>query len=694
MPATRITFGNDEAKFVLQQRVSIRQKWSDDWELVPEVHCTSALFATSPSISEASIYYRYGVGRLPIDQGLNQKERFELPRLGYVRIEFEAYNPAGDIEVGVWYGVVGSLVERAEGGRIHWSDDPNVAPAPVPSGYQQFQCAGMDWLLESHYIMSAVVNNLGSNATVDAAPAFGNNKDPGKNVFARKTKHSDEATPWSTRDVVKYLVEHLTPRDHNNIAQVQWEVENEQLLPDWDEVSMAQTGYTVGSLLKRLISRQRGLGYFIDVRDNKAKLIVFTFTHQDIDLGNGRTLLKNPISDLNITLSADRTGQSTFVYDSFSRYDRVIAIGERATMTFTAAPVQVSEATADIRAQLDESIADIDPGDTEARSDHIARFSANPNVVRHSTLYRLDVGTKTNSPAAGSDGFIREHTFLQDKFILPRTRLLVGEDYGGDNRPDPKVPPNPDLEHQYMRPQMWGDDPDNDNTIHMTHGAASPGRDAKRSNADLRASNDSWMSVEISYPEAIYSWVDGNKYGGELRALLGDRNLPVPANCEITATIELDHFCEGVADNNPNVDIAREKFIFIGGGRYRLDFLAKDTIVGVDPGTGEAITHNKDELIRDDREAIKDIAALAFSWYGTERLAVRFGTNWINSSVVLGAMILNIVDGDTEYAVNSPVTHLAIESPVSELKAAVPKISYRTSYGELDVIAATEGIGG
>jgi len=490
--AIDVVFGNDDATDVLRQRVFTREKWTADWELQPAVHCVSCTWSASPSISEAIIYYRYGAGRLPSDEQIQHYKPFTLPNLGFVKVEFEVFDRNGNVQIISWVGVVGLIVDRAEGGQVTYRESD-----PVASGYQQFNCVGMEWLLDRHYILAAPIRDKMTG--IGHAPAFGRNRlDSDDLVFDRRTSYDESGEPWSSRNVVEHLLKYQTPVDGNGDIKIPFEIENANLLPDWDEVYMEQHGYTTMSLLRQLVARQRGLGFFVAVnRKNKVRFVIFSFTDQSISLGQGNTLPKNPLDHYNIQMSSDRTGSSTFITDAFSQFDRVRVIGERATMTFSVTELQPINQE-DFSSAIDDAVNGINAKDTEAKTEALSRILSTPRIIDAVSQLAVKADSiinLTQRPAADGTSFEAEITYLEDKFILPRTRLRVDGNYSGDSFPSDN--PDPDLPSQYYRPFVLIK-ADDDTYVDITQYGVSV-RDERNFNASVTPSAETFLAVDVNY---------------------------------------------------------------------------------------------------------------------------------------------------------------------------------------------------
>lgn len=684
MPQTNpINIGNNAAVGeILRQRVYTRVKWDDDWTHRPEAHCTHVTWAAAPSLNEAEIYYRYGIGRFFDDEQFENYLPFTLPFLGYVLVQFEVYDFSSDEPNArttiSWTGVVGMVSDNADGGFA-----ADLDGVQQQSGKQRFRCVGFKWLLDRHYVRDARIDG----GFISHAPDFAQNKLADDLKFDRKFEHSSTSDPWTTVDVIDYLLQEQTPRGSSGGTLLPFKLVNRDVLPDWDAVKMAQHGHTTGALLNRLISRHRGLSYFIDVDldSNDVELKVFTFATSEVDLGSGRSIKENPFDRHELTVAADGTGQLVQVTDSFARYNRVRAVGERATVTFTSDVFRIHD-DVDIDEKIDAALMGINPDDVEQSQHLIGRVLDDPDVIRAATHWRVNIDGFAYAPD-DNGGMASEPTYPEDKYILSRTRLVVGEDYEGQSF---AAAPDSDTREAFEVPFLTIEAPSGERID--TRFIANTAREGYDFNLQLQP-GDSWQSFYINARQVVLDLVRdaAADYSDQLRALNNGNEIWNFEDMQATVTMLMDHYCESVVegDIDPNQDVVLEKLIVVGGDRYRLDLIDADTIVGV--RGGEAIVHSTRDWIRDDRPELESIAKTALTWYGTDRKSITFGTNWLNGQLLVGTIVesLRVGEGDSGLVnISSPITETSISWPVTQgtERIPLPSIRYQTSFAELDVV--------
>lgn len=96
--------------------------------------------------------------------------------------------------------------------------------------------------------------------------------------------------------------------------------------------------------------------------------------------------------------------------------------------------------------------------------------------------------------------------------------------------------------------------------------------------------------------------------------------------------------------------------------------------------------------IRDDRPKLKQIARMAYEWYGKLRQSIQFSTSLVNKVVQIGDLIVSIGDpdlaGDVNVEdINSVVSSVRVISPLAEdSEKPLPRIEYETAFSEMDFL--------
>ena len=128
-----------------------------------------------------------------------------------------------------------------------------------------------------------------------------------------------------------------------------------------------------------------------------------------------------------------------------------------------------------------------------------------------------------------------------------------------------------------------------------------------------------------------------------------------------TVCIEADAYCSAKwpADNQRPEETPLEVLIIDLGDRYRLDFLAENTIVGLK--SGEIQKADQAAILRDDRNKCGDVARMAYEWYQTNRQTLDVSFRQIRSLFELGMLITTIGAGATTETVNTLISSITYD---------------------------------
>ena len=104
-----INWGTSALTFAGAQRVYVRQRWADDWELQPQLWCEEATWSLLPAMPSAMLSLRYG---RVIQHGATEWSTQSKLAIGgwYVKIEFDAAD--GML---TWVGFIDQLADEQGG---------------------------------------------------------------------------------------------------------------------------------------------------------------------------------------------------------------------------------------------------------------------------------------------------------------------------------------------------------------------------------------------------------------------------------------------------------------------------------------------------------------------------------------------------------------------------------------------------
>lgn len=725
---------------VLGHRVYAKLKWEDEWELKEHVHATQVQFSCSPSVGSATLHYRFGIGRQPGQSSTSLWHPFTLPNLAYVRIDIDVRDIEADDETTIhWYGVAGRMVTRRDGSDLEYTLDPEPDPLPRPSGTQTLYCAGIEWLLDrwpilttwTQYRPSAVFGqirevwsglifneNLAPNRTEDLfeVPHFADRESYVFAYFRLPHPHLTPGEYWSTRDIVEYLLAFAVPYDAGGDYPIEWLLaDDDELIPADDRPILPTEGrYTLG-LLHQLLSRQRGYGFRFEISDHaldagadaKIRLVPFTFVGTELELPSGAVIKANPLVR-SLDISQDRHRSISTAEDAFSKYHRVIVRGNKMVACWSSQlypstalgrPFRAAWSTAaevlyiagyDGDYPLPDEFADQEVAIKQYRAQSrfeqvLARFEFHPYWPGWLDA-DTSVGSQISFPLPDAET-TQAATYARGLRVLPILPMVVGEDYAADNTPE--VDPAIDESHYLPPLTFWRLEPISSPPKYIEGRAI--GTLAATETYGASHGDRGWYSITITLTPA-----DGDNQAFDLVVSGDDRSVISPSGpywrydaAWVTVAVETPFYAEAQADTDvePAEDVVRIKLIY-AGSQYRLDWLAENTIVGLDADRA-FIRSGDGRFIRDDRELLADIAKMALTWYGQDRQPINYQTSYLNSDLQVGLFIDELIDPaiDDPIPLNTVVTEITMEFPVASSAAPpLPTMTIRTAAAELDFV--------
>lgn len=320
---------------------------------------------------------------------------------------------------------------------------------------------------------------------------------------------------------------------------------------------------------------------------------------------------------------------------------------------------------------------------------------ANPGDVKRKVPLR-DILIQTYIPLYGGFSYLNKEAERQNdyistlEFMPPKAfaRLSVPEDLGGSSGSSSAGPLYRWVDTQSLNISRDVEGEDEDKNYHCSISVRATGRPGT---FELDVSGQPQHVLAAGYPFQSWDQPIGNINTASDEA--GDPEFLV------TVAVEADYHCRvlyfGIDADAPSdaYSLLRTRTIF-AGDEYRLDFICKDTVFGVE--NGELLQTEEAYLIRDDRWRLKQIAEIAYLWYGSTRRSLQFKSQFLTNALELGDMVTGIIvkkDG-TDYddvEINTVVTSIKITSSIGGERVKPPEIEYRTEYGELDVISFFQG---
>jgi hypothetical protein len=742
-----VTTPNELLADVRTSIVYTKKRWADDWTERPFLFCDFATFTASPQVASAGFSRRYGVGMRQGEQQFDQVDALD-PIGHWVKVAIDC----GGDEPRNWYGRIGEDVRNVAGATFGNDDErvPHGAQGFIAYGLEALlmrQPIVDCWVLQSDRSEKRLGRAMEINAPNAVADVGNCSKQPGPRgtrIFAQS--HSAEhAVAWSTRKILWYLLRYHTPLAIDGPGaqqEIEWGIDmtdaSYRYLSDSDGPRVRLHGRTVKQVLDELLDRRRGLGYTVRIDPNNDKAVVirpFTFAEQDIDLPGGEVLEANRSQK---TIDFDRSidvDLASIRKSSAQTYERAIAVGQRVRCvgTFSKLDENLDQdwtaATAQLYNAGSPAAADPDVAtDFDQKMNLHRDYRAGDQFTRVYSYFRIpsDWDGQVNDGEDGRGGgdlFPYVSLGVDQKteavWYVPELRveqdlpLWEGRDYSdvavlqggdGDNpdsagderlpplvflkqadslHADPSTETNPDGPWPYVQVELMaaaneipgmGDDEGRKFCCSVRPQQSAPGLVLKVmgapqyaiASADFRPADDS----DELYGD--YDWQDN------LMATVS-----LAADYHITAT-----WPKGAPQG---IDALRTLTIdarAVAGCTW----IQLHTVVGLDD-QGFPKRAENGAFLRDDRPILRDIARLAFEWYGTERQILTFGVKRLTDMLDVGDLITEVGADETLEPIRTVVTEARYDFAQNERD--INHTTFQTQWAELDVLQlATQQTGG
>lgn len=724
-------------------RVYIRRRWTDAWTAAPWLYCNYAESGVSPKIPAAGFSYRYGLDKYPVDAEFTAYSPQALDDW-HVMVEVEQLAPAAPW---VWCGQLHESGTTPEG-----SFPGGPFAARCPSGSVDLVAVDYLSLLNGESIITSWYSREGNPQWLGVALPFnernhrldrGNRTAEvagnGVHLFAGALDAATDCKWWSTRDIVLYLLAMHPPLDPAGNVACRFSVAPDRLqyLPTWDRPAIALHGQNVKAILDQLLSPARLLGYWVgpdpDPAGNRIPM-VFPFTALDVAAPIGGVLFPANSNPTTLDLSTARDVSNPVIKSTSSiRYDQIVLLGQRVLCCGTLSSRQTSLVAKWSPAERDrynqgaskeanypnplEEPALCDEANKEARS-----REANARVFAHFGLpddwdgkvgdgqmvapwpaewlfpfaHVGLQGTPQDQAAVWYRPYMRfaHHLPLVDEEASAMKRakeyrkpyVLVRDFYG--------LVPSTLAEERYAEIDKFGK-----RTLHEQALVDVP----------MQGTQAPWSASVTAheYEPTLILKVSG----AEQHVLAKGEFVPCDASDldiaeydwrdNIMATVALESFLRAAAYYPESVagidrDTVRRKIIEFDHrqDQGRAWWIAKGTVLGLGPDQKPIRQANSQWLV-DDRPYMRDLARMAYSWFGPVRQTISFAYSGAQQILHLGDLITGIIDGPNpgDAPVDWIVPGQSIRTVVTEIRIEfgqhmeqTHQTHVATSYGELDVL--------
>jgi hypothetical protein len=719
--------------------VSIRRRWSDPWTAAPWLFCNYYEFGVAPKIQSAGFSYRYGLDRYPGDEDWTEYALQDLDDW-HVKVEIEQDdNDDGPVPPWTWYGQFHEIGTTPEGYRPR-----GPAGGRVPCGSVDLVATDYLALLDGDpIIQSWYAGEGGEPQWLGVALPFNARNQRGDRgnrssqlarngiyLFAGALDTAADCAWWSTRDIVKYLLQMHAPVDP--AGNLVWEVrvagDRLKFLPDWDRPAIGLHGQTVKAVLDQLLSPHRLLGYWVGPNaENNPTLYPFTFLDVAIPVSDRGDMFPANTDQVSLDLSLARDVSNPILKNSTTNYyDQVVLLGQRVVCCGTISSRQwwrnlVGKWTDEERDRYNDGASNQAnyPEETEpALRDHANKEARSREV--NARVYK-HFGLPDNWNGVVGDG---QTVYTPGEVLFPYAEFgLQGslEDHGAVwYRPLMKFSHHLPLVDEdasrlkraveYRKPYVLVRDP-------YGPAVASP--------SDERYAEIEKLGERMLLESALDSTVaDGphenwsasvqaheheptlvlNVTGAEQHVLAKGEFTPCDETDldiaeydwrdNIMATVAMEAFYRASASYPVNVagvnrDVLHRKVIEFDKreDQGRAWWIAGGTVIGLGADQ-KPIRCPAGQFLQDDRPYMRILARMAFEWFGRARQTISFTYGSAQRLFSLGQLVMEVKDsavaGPGDFIVRTVVTEVRVE--FGQHMEEPHRTHVSTSWGELDVL--------
>ena len=683
-------------------RVYTRAHWAHVWTEQPFLYARAASWTSSPDMPSAELEWRFGVEKQPGAQDFATYTAKDLSDY-YVKIEIDQVDGVQN-----WYGIVTDWTE--DRGGVLTEDG-----SKVPCGRQSIRAVGLVHLWSRAFVTTSIVQSYpagveavfrrgltfnvrhGYGASGTAAIQGNRSLQPTASGAYAFSNDLDNATTWSTREIVKYLIQFHSPRGAGDYSPFNWRLTSQAVnaLPDWDVPVIAADGRTVKEILDQLCDRRRNLSWRVAVGTNDIAWIdVFTFIEVPIVLPGGGVIAPN----LNTT---------TFDFDGAADvYPRLRKAGvhniaqavvrgahKRSVVSLSwldnapdsSHPTLIADWLATDEVDYEEctglSIGPPPPNEKK-NPDKVAGYRQKDNLERVFSWFRLP--TDWDGMVGNGDGTAAKVLFFPNdpdygaetvygptlRFERKLPRGLVASAPGGS--PEREVPPFALVKTETGS----GGDPD----LYALVEKLAPSRPSEGNwSCSLRMQKDSpGVMLPVSGPPQYF--IAKTDFAKSL-SVDDEPPLDWKDNLIVTVMLELDAKVESryplqLDVDGQNLDVVKRVYVDVGE-RARLDWVTGNTVIGLINAGELDYPDAGGYYIRDDRTFLADIARFVFEWYGIERRAFDFTIGQLTAKFSVSQLITtigNAANGTLE-TVNAVVTgvHFDLVNAVTRVTTDYPE---------------------
>lgn len=717
--------------------------WSDSWVQQPWLYCDYCEEATGSQISSARLSYEYGYILRPGNSDYQRYDRIDINRQ-HVKIVFTPNTGyEGDVPEDLipdsvaWYGLILSTEDRRFGAEIEIADGVETL---YSRGNQEFTCVGLEWLYTRTTMSTSVLDNnerIGRAITFNAGRGGQHttlqsraNKWFIEPLFATDLSIADE---WTCKDIVKYVIDHHSPRDMFN-NQMPFDYETNVSFDSLDAFKpmIHAQGRTVFDVINQAVDPRRGVTWSMapDAAEEKIVFQTHTFARNTVVLNTEQPIRMISANGSQKTLDLEKAIEADpviIVTDTGRQYDQVVARGARRGSVFTVGfqSLYANELDLDDNEIL---VPDWLPASEESE------FAHNANVRDY-----IAGASNETSYSANLEEWIDRNDAIRQQHPLKWcfTRFIVREEWNG-RVPDILYAVQPELDDEgspriAVSEKFWQAGMQFENYLPLKQGVdytELPLTKPSQSELYLDELLDPFAVIKIgesSGGQDIYQYVDrlrtdlmSESYGdggldfactlqmrqgapGIVIVPHGPSHLIAKADIEhlesesftfepsnhtpaldyhtMRATVywQGDTYAEAKYPKTIDVPTSESAGVLIVdvGDRARLDWMVPYTVVGIN-ADGSLQQNDSGGWIRDDRELLRQAARASWEWYSTPRRAIVVTLRQITSQFRVGDLITDVMTEGVAQEINTLVTSVRWD-----FRAGTTTI--RTNFSDLDI---------
>ncbi len=694
--------------------VYTKAAWANAWTERPLAVAQQLSVQAAPSHPSAVIVYRYGqamlpeIGSRPADSALTTISRGSL--IGhYVKITVSG--------LGDWYGVIIDNTDRRDG----------LLNGSIPTGVETYQCFGLTWFLDQVPLMKSKVKYPGGSWEIGRCIPFNGGTEPQsddkrKNRVAWKnydddakcfTDRSQTTAPkaWTAANAIEYLLTNFAPKDSTGATLLPFALHSSALsYLDYELGLIQYEGKTLWQIINSLVDRRRGLGWHLIVESGTLKIVVWSQNQTDITLPSGSTIPANANQrtynfETNVNIK-DATVSTSLM----TRYDQVIVRGERAGSVFSIRPQtnfekdwtdaekdKYNKSASELTGYSSLSDADKEAANNDFRSqDNMARvfswWRPKASWNGRSATHPVNASAPYALPKIDDDGYLitpdepapiqraglRIQPYVPMRQNVDYTKPIVPELENDDADDTDYLPPMVFFQLQALRSGSTDEGWLHAERLNQSIESNSPKRQQTYS-IDIAVREDApGLIFKVVGRPQHYIAQDLYTSNGSFENIASGEGIN---SDKWLATVYMtqDNFCFGVypeKDDLPSLDLVRPLMLHLPGAHC--DWLVAGTVVGV--VAGELKKTLNGGFLRDDRPKCRDLARLAFEWYGKQRRILNLSFSGITTGFSIGELITSIGSGATLETINTCITSVTYDLIGN-------RTTLHTQFGEMDFTA-------